>query len=92
MKKKHHTPAQIVKLLRDAERQLAAGVAIGDVCKQLDVSEATYYRWKREYSGMGTDQLRRLKDLETENSRLKKAIADLTLNNQILKEVASGNF
>jgi len=92
MKTKQHTPAQIVKMLRDAERQLAAGQTVADVCKQLGISEPTYYRWKKEYAGMSTEHLKRLKDLEQENGRLKKAIADLTLNNQILKEVAKGNF
>lgn len=92
MKRKQHTPVQIVKVLRDGERLLAAGQTIADVCKQLGVSEATYYRWKKEYVGMGGEQLKKLKELETENSRLKKAVAELTLNNQILKEVAQGNF
>lgn len=92
MKLKKHTPAQIIKKLRDADRLLATGQAIGDVCKQLEVSEPTYYRWKREYGGMGSDQLKKLKDMEKENARLKKAVADLTLDNQILKEVAQGNF
>ena len=92
MKTKHHTPAQIVKMLRDADRHLNAGQTVGDICKQFSVCEATYYRWKREYGGMGSDQLKKLKELEKENSRLKKAVADLTIDNQILKEVAQGNF
>ncbi|MEW6281306.1 MAG: IS3 family transposase, partial [Candidatus Eremiobacterota bacterium] len=92
MKRKQHTPAQIVKKLRDAERLLAAGQAIPDVCKQLEMSEPTYYRWKKEYGGMGSEQLKRLKDLELENGRLKKAVADLTLDNQILKEGGQGKL
>jgi len=62
------------------------------VCKKLGVTEQTYYRWRKEYGGMRTDQVKRLKDLEKENVRLKKLVADLSLNNEILKEVASGNF
>lgn len=92
MKKKRHSPAQIVQKLRDADRLLATGLQVADVCKRLEVAEQTYYRWKKEYGGMGSDQLKRLKDLERENALLKKAVADLTLDKQILQEVAQGNF
>lgn len=62
------------------------------ICREIGVSDATYYKWRKEYGGMGMDQARRLKELETENKRLKRAVADLTLDNQILKEVNAGNF
>ena len=83
---KHHKPEQIIAILRDAELQLAAGQTMGQVCQKHGIAEQTYYRWRAEYGGMQTDQLKRLKELETENNRLKKAVADLTLDKQILKE------
>lgn len=92
MKKSKHTTEQIIRKLRDAEAQLAAGAAVPDICKTLGVSEATYYRWKREYGGMQVDQLKRLKELEKENARLKRLVAEQALDNQILKEIAEGNF
>lgn len=70
----------------------AQGKSIEKICRELGVSDATYYKWRKEYGGMQVDQARRLKDLETENKRLKRAVADLTLDKQILQEVASGNF
>jgi len=86
MKRTRHTPEQIVGKLRQAEADLAGGLTIGQVCQKLGVSEQTYYRWKKEYGGMKADALKRLKQLEQENARLKKAVADLTLDKQILKE------
>jgi putative transposase len=83
---KHHNPEQIIAILRDAEIQLAAGQAVGQVCQKHGIAEQTYYRWRAEYGGMQTDQLKRLKELETENNRLKRAVADLTLDKQIMKE------
>ena len=71
---------------------MAKGRSVHDVCKQLGVTNQTYYRWRKEYGGIRTDQARRLKELERENGRLKKVVADLTLDNVILKEAASGNF
>ena len=71
--------------------RLAQGETVGQVCRQLGVSEQTFYRWRREYGGLRMDQAKRLKQLETENSRLRRAVSDLTLDNQILKEVARGN-
>ena len=70
---------------------LAQGETVGQVCRQLGVSEQTFYRWRREYGGLRMDQAKRLKQLETENTRLRRAVSDLTLDNQILKEVARGN-
>lgn len=92
MKRKRRAPEQIVALLRDAEADLASGLSLDQVIKKLGVSEQTYYRWKKEYGGAKADVMKRLKQLEAENKRLKKAVADLTLDKQILKEVAEGNF
>jgi transposase-like protein len=90
--RKNTTPAQIINQLRKAEVQLASGKSVKEVCKGLGISEQTYYRWRREYGGMNTAQAKKLKELEKENQRLKRAVADLTLDNLILKEAAKGNF
>lgn len=92
MKKTKHTAEQIIRKLREAEVKLASGATVPEVCKQLGISEASYYRWKSEYGGMAVDQLKRLKELEKENARLKKLVAEQALDNLILKEVAKGNF
>jgi transposase-like protein len=92
MKGKRYSPEQIVAKLREAEVLQAQGMSLVEVCRQLAITDATYYRWRKEYGGLRVDQARRLKELEQENSRLKKAVADLTLDNQILKEVSRGNF
>ena len=89
---KNATPAQIITRLRKAEVQLANGKSVKEVCKGLGVSEQTYYRWRREYGGMTTAQAKKLKELEKENQRLRRAVSDLTLDNLILKEAAKGNF
>lgn len=86
MKRTRHTPEQIVTKLREAEAMLAAGRSPAQVLQHLGVSEATYHRWLRQYGGMKADEARRLKELEVENTRLKRAVADLTVDNQILKE------
>jgi len=86
MKRKRHTPEQIVAKLRQAEADLAGGLSIGQVCQKLGIGEPTYYRWKKQYGGMKADAMKRLKQLEQENARLKKAVADLTLDKQILRE------
>ena len=91
MKRKRHSPEQIVRNLREAETALATGAALEDVCKQLGVSENTYYRWQSEYGGMKREEVKRLKELEKENTRLKKAVAELTLDKQILQEALQGN-
>jgi len=92
MKKTKHSPEQIIRKLREAEAKLASGATVPEVCKQLGISERTYYRWKNEYGGMAVDQLKRLKELEKENARLKKIVAEQALDNQMLKEIARGNF
>jgi len=92
MAKKRHTAEQIISKLREAEVLLGKGMKIAQVCRKLGVTEQTYYRWRKEYGGLRTDQAKRLKTLEKENAQLKKVVADLTLDNAILKEAASPNF
>ena len=91
MPRRKYTPEQIISKLREAEVLLSQGQTVGQACKSLGVSDQTYYRWRKEYGGMRTSQVRRLKDLERENARLKKLVADLSLDNAILKEAISGN-
>jgi putative transposase len=90
--RKRHTAEQIIGLLRQAEVELAQGRSVGEICRGLGISEASYYRWRSEYGGLKLDQARRLKELERENARLRKAVAELTLDKLILKEAAEGNF
>lgn len=85
-KRKRHTPEQVIAKLREAEAMLAGGKTLAQVCQSLEVSEATYHRWREQYGGMKADAVKRLKELEEENRRLKRAVADLTLDKQILKE------
>jgi transposase-like protein len=92
MKRKRHTPEQIVGHLRDAEAMESDGKSLVQICKKLGVSEQTYHRWRRDYGSSSTDQVRRLKHLERENSELKKLLADQLLENKVLKDVAEGNF
>jgi putative transposase len=92
MKKKGFSAEQIIGKLREAEVLLGQGSTVGEVSRKLSITEQTYYRWRREYGGMRVDQARRLTELEKENGRLKRLVADLTLDNAILKEVARGNF
>jgi putative transposase len=92
MAKKRFTVEQIIGMLRQAEVELAKGRTAGQVVKQLGITEQTYYRWRKEYGGLRTDQAKRYKELERENERLKKLVANLSLDNAILKEAASGNF
>jgi len=92
MAKKGYTPEQIINKLREAEIQLQQGASIAVVSKTIGVSSHTYYRWRREYGGLRIEQARKLKSLEKENVRLKKLVADLSLDNSILKEAAEGNF
>jgi transposase-like protein len=89
--KKINTPEQIINKLREAEVMLSQGATVAVVSKQIGVSGYTYYRWRKEYGGMRIDQAHRLKELEQENSRLKRLVADLSLDNAILKEAARGN-
>ena len=92
MGKKKYTAEQIVGILREAEVLQGKGQSIGEACRQLGITDQTYYRWRREYGGLRVDQAKRLKELEQENSRLKKVVADLILDKAILKEAARGNF
>ena len=91
MPRKRYSPEQIISKLREAEVLLSQGRSVSQASKQLGVSDQTYYRWRREFGGMRTSQVRKLKDLEKENARLKKLVADLSLDNAILKEAISGN-
>ena len=90
--KKGFSAEQIIAKLREAEVLLSQGQKVGEVSRKLGITEQTYYRWRREYGGMRIEQAKRLKELEKENSRLKKLVADLSLNNAILQEAARGNF
>tara|TARA_B100000614_G_C14192352_1_gene346187 strand:+ start:244 stop:522 length:279 start_codon:yes stop_codon:yes gene_type:complete len=92
MSRKRYTPEQIISMLREAEVALAQGEKIGTICRGLGVSEQSYYRWRREYGGLKIDQAKRLKDLERENGRLRRAVSDLTLDKLILKEALEGNY
>ena len=92
MVRKTHSPERIINKLREAEILLNQGPTVGEACRQIGVTEQTYYRWRKEYGGMRIEQAKRLKDLERENIRLKKLVADVSLDNAILKEVAEGNF
>jgi transposase-like protein len=92
VKRKRHTPDEIIRKLRDAEADLAAGLDIGQICKKLGVSEATFHRWRNEYGGMKAEEMKRLKDLQKENARLKRILADLELDKAILKEVVEGDY
>jgi len=92
MAKKGFSPEQVINKLRQAELLLNQGATVAIVSRKIGVSEHTYYRWRKEYGGMRVEQARRLKELEQENSRLKKLVADLSLDNAILKEASRGNF
>lgn len=92
MSRKRYKPEQIINMLREAEVALSGGRTVGEVCRSLGVSEQSYYRWRSAYRGMKLEQVKRLKDLEKENVRLKRAVAELTLDKLILKEVAEGNY
>ena len=89
---KRRKPEDVVAKLRQADVLIAQGQSVADVIRSLGVTEVTYYRWRKEFGGLKTDQVRRMKDLELENQRLRKAIADLTLDKLILQEAARGNF
>ena len=92
MAKKRHTAEQIISKLREAEVMLATGTKMPQVCRKIGITEQTYYRWRKEYGGVRTDQVKRFKEVEKQNVRLKKIVADLTLDNAILKEAAYPNF
>lgn len=92
MAKRRYSPEEIISKLREAEVLLSQGATVAEASKRIMVTEQTYYRWRNEFGGMKVSQAKRLKDLERENAQLKRAIADITLDKQILKEAASGNF
>ena len=92
MARKRYTAEQIIGLLRQAEVMAGRGCSMEEVLREIDETANTYYRWRKEYGGLGLDQARRLKDLEQENARLKRVVADLSLDNLILKEVSTGKF
>ena len=92
MQRKGYTAEPIITKLREAEVHFSKGLKTPHVCKKLGIAEQTYYRWRQEYGGMRTDQAKRLKELEKENARLKRLVADLSLDNSMLKDVTSGNL
>jgi len=92
MKRKRHSPEQIIRKLRAADQMLSEGRDIAVVCQALEVSEATFHRWRNQYGGMKANEAKHLKELQIENGRLKKLVADQALDIQILKEVSTGNF
>jgi putative transposase len=91
MKRIRHTPEQIIRKLREADAELASGKTIPEVSKSLGIAETTYHRWRNQYGGMKADEMKRLKDLEKENARLKALVADLSLDKAILREATRGN-
>lgn len=91
-KRRRHTPEKIIQMLREAEILISQGQTIAAASKQLGINQQTYYRWRNQYGGMKLDQMRQLKALQAENARLKRAVAELTLDKLILKEAAEGNF
>ena len=92
MKRRRHTPEQVIRKLREAERMLGEGKTIPEAAKELGISEQTYHRWRNQYGGMKADDAKRLKELERENGRLKRIVADQALNIDALKEIAKGNW
>jgi len=92
MSRRRHTPEQVVRKLREADRLLGEGIELPEVFKQLEVSEQTYYRWRNQFGGMKAEDVKRLKELEVENARLKRIVADQVLENQALREVSRGNW
>ena len=92
MPRKKHTPEVIIRMLREAEVEVGQGLSVAAACKKLGVTPNTFYRWRKEYGGLRVNQAKRLKDLERENGRLKKIVADQQLDMAILREAASGNF
>ena len=90
--KKRHTPEQIVRMLREADTELAAGASVPQIARKLGISEATFHRWRNHYGGMKADATKRLKELEKENARLKKIVAEQAVDISILKEVSRKNF
>ena len=92
MKQRHHTPEQVIRKLAEGDKLMNDGQDLAEICRHLQIAESTWHRWKSQYGGMKANDAKRLKELEHENSRLKHIVADLTLDNAMLKEVAKGNF
>ncbi len=92
MSRRRHTPEQVIRKLREADGMLGEGRSVGEVCRHLEVSEPTYHRWRTQFGGMKADDVKRLKELERENQRLKAIVADQALENRALKEVAKGRM
>lgn len=92
MSRKCYTPEQIIRMLREAEIGLYQGKKIKEICRQLGIAEQTYYRWRKEYGGLKISQAKKMKEIEKENLRLRKAVSDLTLDKLILKEALEGNY
>ena len=92
MKRRRHTPEQIIRKLREADRLLAEGLEVPEVAKQLEISEATYHRWRAQYGGLKADDAKRLKELQAENTRLKRLLAEAELEKDALRELAKGTF
>jgi putative transposase len=92
MKRRRHSPEQIIRKLREADRLLAEGRGVPEVAKQLEISEATYHRWRAQYGGLKADDAKRLKELQAENTRLKRLLAEAELEKDALRELAKGNF
>jgi len=92
MSRKRYSPEKIIGMLREAEVALAQGMTVGQVCRQMSISQQTYYRWRKQYGGLKISQARRMKDIKRENIRLKRAVADLTLDKVILKEALEGKY
>ena len=92
MRKKRYRPEEIITKLREADILLGQGHTVAQVIKSIEISDVTYYRWRKEYGGMNTSQAKKLKELEKENTRLRRAVSDLTLDKLILKEAAQGNY
>ena len=92
MARRHYRPEEIIAKLRETEILLAQGMKVPEVVRELGIHQVTYYRWRKEYGGMRVNQMKRLKELERENSRLRRAVSDLTLDKMILQEAAKGNF
>ena len=90
--KKRRTPQQIVRLLEEADTRLNAGQSLSQVCQQLEIAESTFHRWRNQYGGMKSEEAKRLVELEKENARLKRLVGELTLDKEMLKELARGNF
>ena len=92
MKRRHHTPEQVIRKLAEGDKLLNQGQDLAEVCRQLEIAESTWHRWKSQFGGMKVDDAKRLKELEGENGRLKKIVADLSLDIDMLREIARGKF